>query len=227
MPHKGKLPWELKVRIVEDYLEGRIGGTSITRKYGIHDSTLRDWLDQYKAQGPEGLAPKSHCNFYPTELKQKIVKEYLAGNVSLRDLRNKYAISKTEVIRKWIQKYNGHEELESRGKGRYIYMTKGRITTLEERIEIVEYCISKGKDYRTAINKYGISYQQIYAWVRKYEEQGVQGLDDRRGKHKDAASMTEIERLKVELKLKEAENRRLQIENEVLKKLYEIERRRY
>jgi regulator of replication initiation timing len=39
--------------------------------------------------------------------------------------------------------------------------------------------------------------------------------------------MNEVERLKAELKLREAENRRLQIENEVLKKLDEIERRRY
>jgi len=98
---------------------------------------------------------------------------------------------------------------------------------LKERIEIVEFCISNSKDYSTTIKKYDVSYQQIYTWVRKYEAQGVDGLTDRRGKRKDAASMTEVERLKAELKLKEAENRRLQIENEVLKKLDEVERRRY
>lgn len=49
-------------------------------------------------------------------------------------------------------------------------MTKGRNTTYEERIEIVSYCIEHGNDYTGTIEKYGVSYQQIYSWVRKYNE---------------------------------------------------------
>ena len=49
-------------------------------------------------------------------------------------------------------------------------MTKGRNTIYEERVEIVSYCIERGYDYTAAIKKYGVSYQQIYAWVRKYKE---------------------------------------------------------
>lgn len=47
-------------------------------------------------------------------------------------------------------------------------MTKGRTTTYEERIEIVSFCIERGNDYTATIEKYGVSYQQIYSWVRKY-----------------------------------------------------------
>jgi len=228
MPQKSKLPPELKVKIVEAYLDGRIGTAIITQKYDIGASTLRDWVNQYQTQGPQGLVPKLRITSYPAELKQQVVQEYLAGKGSCRDLCKKYVISKPEIIRRWIKKYNGHEELRARdGGGSEIYMTSGRTTTLKERIEIVEFCISNSKDYSTTIKKYDVSYQQIYTWVRKYEAQGVDGLTDRRGKRKDAASMTEVERLKAELKLKEAENRRLQIENEVLKKLDEVERRRY
>ena len=36
-----------------------------------------------------------------------------------------------------------------------IYMTKGRNTTYEERIEIVSYCIEHGDDYTAVIEKYG------------------------------------------------------------------------
>ena len=49
-------------------------------------------------------------------------------------------------------------------------MTKGRTTTQTERIEIVTFCIEHGKDYPLTIHTYGVSYQQIYAWVRKYEK---------------------------------------------------------
>jgi transposase len=105
-------------------------------------------------------------------------------------------------------------------------MVKSRKTTLDERIEIVGYCIANNKDYGKAIEQYGVSYQQIYGWVRKYAKSGPDGLVDNRGKRKDSASMTEVERLRAQLKLKEAENLRLQMENELLKKLEALERGR-
>ena len=105
-------------------------------------------------------------------------------------------------------------------------MTKGRLTTLDERIEIVSYCIAKGKDYAAAIEKYGVSYQQIYSWVGKYEKKGVDGLIDKRGKRKSLDEMTEVERLRAEIKMLKAENEQKEMEIAVLKKVQEIERRR-
>ena len=104
-------------------------------------------------------------------------------------------------------------------------MNKGRKTTQEERIEIVGYCIANDKKYGETIERYGVSYQQLYSWVKKYEASGVEGLSDRRGKRKDEASMSETEKLKAQIKLKEAENYRLRMENDLLKKLAELERR--
>ena len=73
---------------------------------------------------------------------------------------------------------------------------------------------------------YKVSYNQIYSWVRKYEKNGPDGLADLRGKRKKEAAMTEVEKLRAQLKLKEAENLRLQMENDLLKKLEALERRR-
>lgn len=100
------------------------------------------------------------------------------------------------------------------------------MTTLDERIEIVSYCIANGKDYGKAIERYGVSYQQIYTWVRKHEEYGVNGLFDRRGKRKDESSMTEVEKLRAELRITQAKLKNAELENDVLKKLDEVERRR-
>lgn len=44
-------------------------------------------------------------------------------------------------------------------------------------------------------------------WVKKYEESGVNGLIDRRGKRKPLEEMTDVERLRAELKILEAENK--------------------
>ncbi|WP_432404804.1 hypothetical protein [Wukongibacter sp. M2B1] len=60
----------------------------------------------------------------------------------------------------------------------------------------------------------------------RFEESGIDGLLDRRGKRKPEEQMTEVDKLKAEMRLLEAKNKRLEMENELLKKLEEIERRR-
>ena len=104
-------------------------------------------------------------------------------------------------------------------------MAKGRLTTFDERLEMVSECISLGKDYGKIVEKYGVSYQQVYGWVHRYETEGPGGLVDRRGKRKEKAAMTEAEKLRVELKITKAKLRYAEMENDLLKKLDEIERR--
>ena len=60
---------------------------------------------------------------------------------------------------------------------------------------------------------------------KRYKENGYSALVDRRGKHKSLEDLNESERYIAQLKLLEAENRRLKMENDFLKKLEEIERR--
>ena len=53
-------------------------------------------------------------------------------------------------------------------------MNKGKKTTLEESTEIVAYCIEHSKDYGLTAEKYEVSYQLVYSWVRKYEAKGAE-----------------------------------------------------
>ena len=104
-------------------------------------------------------------------------------------------------------------------------MTKGRTTTYDERVKIVKYCIEHQNNYAETADKFQVSYQQVYSWVNKYLKDGVEGLQDRRGRRKPENEMSEIEKLKAQNKLLEAEIRKKQIEIDLLKKLQEIERR--
>ena len=160
---------------------------------------------------------------YTVELKLKAVKAYLKGEGSYRDISRKFGISHHDILRDWVLWYNGRRKnrVRSSAKGE-IYMTKGRKTTQEERAEIVAFCIEHNKDYGLTVETYNVSYQQIYAWVRKYEEGGVDRLKDNRGRTKPADEMTEVEKLKAEMKILEAKNRQLEIENEFIKKLQEL-----
>jgi transposase len=71
-----------------------------------------------------------------------------------------------------------------------------------------------------------LHYQQVYTWVQKYRTNGYEALSDKRGKRKTAEELTETEKVAAQLKLLEAENRRLKMENDFLKKLDMVERRR-
>ena len=74
---------------------------------------------------------------------------------------------------------------------------KPRKTTLEERIQIVEYCIANANDYSAAAKTYNCSYWQVYSWVKKYNADGVDGLKDGRGRTKPEEGLSELERLKL------------------------------
>ena len=221
MPQKTKHSPAEKIAIVEAYLIGELSAGEIKHIKEIPYSTLYKWVRLYKQRGAAGLFPALKMKKYTPEVKQSAVMDYLNGAATQLAICKKYDISDTKMLRQWIKKYNGHKDSKNGGE---IYMAKGRTTTFEERIEIVSHCISNNQDYSKTIKAYGVSYQQIYAWIRKYEKDGADGLIDRRGKSRPESSMTEIDKLQAKLKLKEAEVLRLQMDNELLKKLEELER---
>ena len=214
------------IQAVKSYLGGQGSMVTYAEALGVKPCQFYEWVVKYQIFGSAGLLPNTKRMRYTLETKQEAVLEYLNGGFSQAEICKKYKIKDRKTLRDWIMVYNSHRELRpSRGRGSDIYMTKGRNTTYEERVEIVSYCIEHGNDYTAAIEKYGISYQQIYSWVRKYNEKGAEGLVDKRGKRKPESEMTELEKLQAENKMLEARNKRLETENAVLKKLEEIERR--
>ena len=159
-------------------------------------------------------------------MKQQAVVDYLAGYGSQDDICKKYGIRSKAKLQIWIKKYNGHEELKSSGTGGNIIMTKGRKTTFEERVEIVQYCIAHDRNYAQTAEQYQVSYQQARNYIVKYEAGGVEALRDNRGKRKRPDEMSELEKLRAEVKILKAEKERAEMEASFLKKLEEIERRR-
>lgn len=225
---KAKISSEEKIESVETYLGGTGSMNSWSKALGVGQTTFRDWVRTYEDRGKAGLQPRSRNNKYSKELKILAVEAYLSEGFSQREICKRYKITDRKQLREWVKLYNGHRELRpTGGHGSEVYMTKGRKTRYEERIEIVSFCVENSKDYAKTIEHYGISYQQIYAWVRKYEQQGVEGLRDRRGKRKDLSEMTEVERLRAENRLLKAEIKQKELENAVLKKVEELGRRGY
>ena len=72
---------------------------------------------------------------------------------------------------------------------------------------------------------FDVSYQQVYTWVRKYDQKGIEGLKDGRGRRKPESEMNELERLRYENRMQKAQLLQKQMEIDFLKKLEELERR--
>ncbi|WFD11288.1 helix-turn-helix domain-containing protein [Tepidibacter hydrothermalis] len=223
MGRKSHVLSEIKIKAVQDYLKGKKSVVKICDELSVGKTTVREWIKIYQSKGEFGLCPQTRNTSYSKELKIKAIEEYVAGNDSLLAISLKYGLRSKKQLQNWIMKYNSHEEIKSSGVGGNQIMTKGRTTTLKERISIVEYCIENDKNYNKTAKKYQVSYQQVPNWVIKFEESGIDGLLDRRGKCKPEDQLTEVEKLKAEMKLLKAKNKRLEIENELLKKLEEIE----
>jgi len=217
---------EFKIEVLKAWEKGTYSLAEIVKKYKVFESTIREWKYRFEKYGSEGLKESRTLKPYTKELKLSAVKVYLSGNYSLREVARKYEISNDSVLRKWIKKYNSHRELKDTSKGRTSSMTKGRKTTWDERVQIVLDCLGNGKDYQRTAETYEVSYQQVYQWVKKYEEGGDEALKDKRGRKKEEAELTTEYKIKLQMKKLERENERLRAENLFLKKLEEIERRR-
>lgn len=222
---KSKWTTEFKEQVVKEYKEGKSSYRDLTKKYGISKDTIREWVLKYDVGGKTSLERKGNNKRYSKEFKQKCVMEYLNGYGSLIDICLKHNISTHEVLRKWIMLYNAGKEQKDYDPKSEVYMPASRRkTTIEERKEIVEYCLSKGRDYKNTAARFDVSYSQVYSWVKKYDELGEDGLIDKRGHHKSDDEVDELERLRREnarLKKKLEEN---DMVVELLKKVKEFER---
>ena len=198
---KRKVSVEDKIYAVNLYLDGKESQRRIADMFDVSLASVQQWIRNYESMGANAFTLKGNKK-YSKELKQQAVVDYLAGYGSQDDICKKYGIRSKAKLQIWIKKYNGHEELKSSGTGGSIIMTKGRKTTFEERV------------------------QQARNYIVKYEAGGVEALRDNRGKRKHPDEMSELEKLRAEVKILKAEKERAEMEASFLKKLEEIERRR-
>lgn len=217
---------EWYAEMAEAYLSGKESLTKLAQRYGISKNRVRELSRQYKEKGIESFVNTGRNKNYSSVFKKTCVQAYLRGEGSLEDIILLYGISSSSVLRKWIKKYNANMELKDYDPKQEVYMAAARRkTTLEERKEIVAYCLGHDKDYKNTAALFNVSYSQVYDWVRKYQEDGEEGLQDRRGKHKKDEEVGELERLRRENVRLKKQLREKDMLVELLKKVKEFEER--
>lgn len=190
-------PYE-KEQACLDYINGNHSRSEICNCLHISTRTIQDWAAIYKKHGILGLTKKTKNRSYSKEFKMELVRKYISGEASSVDLAHQYDIS-SGLLRNWIRMYNANIELKDYNPKQEVYMAKARRkTTIDERKEIVNYCIEHNRNYKETAALYNVSYSQVYSWMKKYDSEGEEGLIDKRGHHKLDDEVDELERLRRE-----------------------------
>ncbi|MEY8389156.1 helix-turn-helix domain-containing protein, partial [Oscillospiraceae bacterium 38-13] len=107
------------------------------------------------------------------------MEEYLPGQGSSMAIAEKYKLHSGNLVLDWIKEYYRHRNSVEEAGG--VSMAK-RKHTRDERVQAVREHPENGKSYSELSERYGTTAQVIQNWVKRYQEIGVAGLEDRRGK---------------------------------------------
>jgi transposase len=150
---------------------------------------------------------------YSNEFKLKVINYYKEGNGFLATAKH-FNIPAMATVQKWVRKYdtNGAKGLVKNFKTSY---------SGEFKQYVVEYMHNNHLSCLETAIQFNLAGDQIVnKWERIYYEEGPQGLYiERRGRSKNMSSK---QRKKLSKEVEEdliAENQRLRMENEYLKKL--------
>lgn len=150
---------------------------------------------------------------YSNEFKLKVVKYCVEGHHSRCGAARKFGMPSSTPLKEWIKKYKEHgpEGLIKQQKSSY---------SGEFKQNVVEYMHSNHLSATETAVHFRLQTPVILKWERIYYEEGPQGLyKERRGRSKDMSSKS---KKKLSKEVEEdliAENQRLKMENEYLKKL--------
>ena len=163
------------MKVVKECLANNECSAHISRKYKISNGMLQQWLLRFKYNGEAAFS--SVRRSYSTDFKIQCVQEVLQGLGTVDQIAAKHNLSAGFILRTWIKKYNSNMELKDFNIHKEDRMAKAkRDTSLEERIEIVNYCIENGCNYKTTATKFNVSYNQVYNWVKKFKANPATGL---------------------------------------------------
>ena len=210
--------------VAQEYIDGVGSAYYLADKYQVGRTTIQKWVALFRAHGIDAFVTQAGNKSYTKEFKLSCVEAVVSGKGSSVDIASQNNVYPA-ILESWIKLYNANRELRDYCPKREVYMAEARRkTSIEERKEIVEYCIEHNRNYKETASIYDVSYSQVYSWVKKYDAYGEEALTDKRGRHKADDEVDELERLRREnIRLK----RQLEEKDmlaELLKKVQEFER---
>ena len=115
-----KYSYELKRKIVEEYLSGKTSYLILEDKYQIAYSQIRRWVNNYKQFGDEGLMLSRNKRSYSVEFKLEAITRYETSESSYQQLVLELGLTNPSIIANWRRQFRekGIEGLRSHKRGR-------------------------------------------------------------------------------------------------------------
>ena len=151
-----KVTPEGKIQAAKECAEGKYGTSEQARKLGVDESTVREWVKRYQAQGVSAFYDTDTNKVYSEEVKAKAVEDYLSGKGSQATIAAKYGLRTKTQLQQWIKMYNSGRGFRHKMSGGS-RMKQGRETTQEERVAIAKDCIATGENYGETAIKHNVS----------------------------------------------------------------------
>ena len=74
--------YELKKKIIDQYLNGNGGFTALTKQYSVPYTVVRRWVHAYTNLGEDGLKQSWSNKEYSFEYKMQVVQLYITSEMS-------------------------------------------------------------------------------------------------------------------------------------------------
>ncbi|SUM53553.1 transposase [Staphylococcus epidermidis] len=164
---------EFKLKVVQEYLEGTLGCTRLTKKYNIsNESVVRRWVHQYLEFGREGLAKKLQNKSYTRVFKVSVLKFRQENKLSYRETANHFKISNPAMIANWQRRFDeeGVLGLDNKREGRFSKMKKKQSKLKYDDSPLNDTEREELERLRNEMLKAGIAYQKkLQALTQNYE----------------------------------------------------------
>ena len=116
-----KYSYEFKLKVVQEYLNSKVGYESIAKQNNIPDKKqVRVWVNAYKEFGSDGLMRSRKNKNYSFQFKLSVVELYLSSEVSYQELALSQGINTPSLITRWVNDFRiaGPDALRPKKKGR-------------------------------------------------------------------------------------------------------------
>ena len=116
-----KYSYEFKLKVVQEYLNSKVGYESIAKQNNIPDKKqVRVWVNAYKEFGSDGLMRSRKNKNYSFQFKLSVVELYLSSEVSYQELALSQGINNPSLITRWVNDFRmvGPDALRPKKKGR-------------------------------------------------------------------------------------------------------------
>ena len=145
---------ELKLHIVQEYINGSLGYSSLAKKYGIPSkSVIERWVAAYRAFGKDGLQCKRKQAVYSVRFKVDVLHFMKQTGASYQETAIQFKLNNPSLLARWNKAFSkgGIEALQPKPKGRSSMSKKTNKTATKKEMSREEQLVRENELLRLEV----------------------------------------------------------------------------